>query len=213
MITPDSATVAVAQGQGLAIVPLSEAEKTDFLPQFGMVLDFAKDGTTGAMVKFNSDYTRSLFLVTNQGVQKQLLRTTGSILNCQFNPLGQNLYCLLTQLLDREEYQEQPYLAAIDLSSGKQTPLVVLPNQGDVQMSLSPDGLALLFDQVVTTSSNSSALIPLPDAGEAIATSRLWLLPLIPSNGNQAASNLRSLPPQLQPQQLPLPGLHPRWLP
>ena len=221
MITPDSATVAVAQGQGLAILPLSETEKTDFLPQFGMVLDFAKDGTTGAMVKFNSDYTRSLFLVTNQGVQKQLLRTTGSILNCQFNPLGQNLYCLLTQLLDGEEYQEQPYLAAIDLSSGKQTPLVVLPNQGDVQMSLSPDGLALLFDQVVTTSANSSALnAPLTDEGEAIATSRLWLLPLIPftsvgetPNNNQAASNLRGLPPQLQPQQLPLPGLHPRWLP
>lgn len=217
MITPDSAAVAVAQGQGLAILPLSEAKTRDFLPQFGMVLDFAKDGTTGAMVKFNSDYTRSLFLVTNQG-QKQLLRTTGSILNCQFDPPGQNLYCLLTQLLDGEEYQEQPYLAAIDLSSGKQTPLVVLPNQGDVQMSLSPDGLALLFDQVVTTSSNSSALIPLPDAGEAIATSRLWLLPLIPftfvgetPNGNQAASNLRGLPPQ--PQQLPLPGVHPRWLP
>ncbi len=220
MITPDSAAVAVAQGQGLAILPLSEAKKpTDFLPQFGMVLDFAKDGTTGAMVKFNSDYTRSLFLV-RQGAQKQLLRTTGSILNCQFDPLGQNLYCLLTQLLDGEEYQEQPYLAAIDLT-GKQTPLVVLPNQRDVQMSLSPDGLALLFDQVVTTSLNSSALnTPLTDEGEAIATSRLWLLPLLPvtsvgetPNGKQAASNLRSLPPQLQPQQLPLPGFHPRWLP
>jgi len=88
--------------------------------------------------------------VTNQGVQKQLLRTTGSILNCQFDPLKPNLYCLLTQLLDGKTYQEQPYLTAIDLKTGKQTPLVVLPNQPDVEMSLAPDGLALLFDQVVT---------------------------------------------------------------
>ncbi|MBV9385592.1 MAG: hypothetical protein JOZ78_04090, partial [Chroococcidiopsidaceae cyanobacterium CP_BM_ER_R8_30] len=88
MITPDSTAVAVAQGQGVAILPLqSPAQKPlDFLPQFGLVLDFTRDGSAAAMVKFNSDYTRSLFLVTNQGVQKQLLRTTGSILSAQFNP-------------------------------------------------------------------------------------------------------------------------------
>jgi hypothetical protein len=225
MITPDSAAVAVAQGQGVAILSLSEAKKPlDFLPQFGMVLDFAQDGSQAAMVKFNSDYTRSLFLVTNQGVQKQLLRTTGSILSCQFDPLKANLYCLLTQLLDGKTYQEQPYLTTIDLKTGKQTPLVVLPNQPDVEMSLAPDGLALLFDQVVTatTPSNSSQLnVPLTTEGEAITNSRLWLLPLLPTtsvggtpHGNKAAEySDRFLPPQLQPEQLPLPGFHPRWLP
>ena len=227
MITPDSAAVAFAQGQGVAILPLqSEAKKPmDFLPQFGMVLDFAQDGSQAAMVKFNSDYTRSLFLVTNQGVQKQLLRTTGSILSCQFDPLKANLYCLLTQLLDGKTYQEQPYLTAIDINSGKQTPLVVLPNQQDVQMSLAPDGLALLFDQVVTatTPSNSSAQmnVPITNEGEAITTSQLWLLPLLPAtsvvetpDGNKAVDySDRFLPPQLQPEQLPLPGFHPRWLP
>ena len=216
MITPDSHALAVAQGQGVAILPLqSAAEKPfDFLPQFGTVLDFAKDGTAAAMLKFNSDYTRSLFLVTNQGVQKQLLSTTGSILNCKFDPRSQNLYCLLTQLLDGQEYQEQPYLAAINLKTGKQTPLVLLPKQLDVQMSLSPDGLALLFDQVVaaTTPSNSSQVnIPQTNEGESVATSRLWLLPLLaatsesgPTDGNKAA---------VQPEQLPLPGFHPLWLP
>jgi hypothetical protein len=210
MITPDSAAVAVAQGQGVAILPLqSEAEKPlDFLPQFGMVLDFAPNGTEAAMVRFNSDYTRSLFLVTTQGVQKELLRTTGSILSCQFAPRAQ-LYCLLTQLLGGEEYQEQPYLAVIDLKTGNQKPLVLLPNQRDVQMSLSPDGLGLLFDQVVTVTSGSNPSqvnAPRTDEGEAIATSRLWLLPLI------SAFEERS-PTQLQPEQLPLPGFHPRWLP
>ncbi len=208
MITPDSTAVAVAQGQGVAILPLlSDAKKPlDFLPQFGMVLDFARDGSEAAMVKFNSDYTRSLFLVTNQGIQKQLLRTTGEILSAQFDPSKQTLYCLLTQLLQGETYQEQPYLAAIDIKTGKQTRVLVLPNQRDVQISFSPDGLALLFDQIVTTTKPEQTNGLRTNEGEAIATSRLWLLPLLPTTSVEA-------PVQLRPEQLPLPGLHPRWLP
>ena len=207
IITPDSTAIAVAQGQGVAILPLqAAAEKPlDFLPQFGTVLDFAKDGSQAAMVKFNSDYTRSLFLVTNQGVQKQLLRTTGSIVSCQFAP-AQNLYCLLSQLLQGQEYREQPYLAAIDLNTGKQKPLVVLPNQQDVQMSLSPDGLALLFDQVNTATTSHASSEPQTSQGQAIATSRLWLLPLLSASSAGTTD-------QPQPEQLPLPGFHPSWLP
>lgn len=209
IITPDSSTVAVAQGQGVAILPLQvQATKPlDFLPKFGMVLDFAQDGAKAAMVQFNSDYTRSLFLVTNQGVQKQLIRTTGSINSCQFHPTLPTLYCMLTQLVEGETYLEQPYLAAIDINSGKQTPLIVMPEQQDVQVSLSPDGLALLLDQIVTaTTPNNSPQtnVPRTNDGEAIATSRLWLVPLVASSTNST---------QVQPEQLPLPGFHPRWLP
>lgn len=209
IITPDSQTVAVAQGQGVAILPLqADAKKPlDFLPQFGLVLDFAPDGTQGAMVRFNSDYTRSLFLVTNQGVQRELLRTTGSILSAQFDPRAGILYCLLTQLMKGNTYEEQPYLSAIDLKTGKQTPLVVLPNQRDVQLSMAPDGLGLLFDQVVTAANaNPSPTLPRTEQGQAIATSRLWLLPL-PETLDANLAN------QLQPEQLPLPGFRPRWLP
>jgi hypothetical protein len=210
LITPDSTAVAVAQGQGVAILPLeADAKKPlDFLPQFGMVLDFAQDGSEAAMVKFNTDYTRSLFLVTNSGIQKQLLRTTGSIVSAQFDPRSVTLYCLLTQLLKGETYEEQPYLAAIDLKTGRQTPLVVLPNQRDVQMSLSPDGLGLIFDQLQTSvaSSSSGANLPRTNEGEAIATSRLWLLPL----PNTLDTNIST---PLQPEQLPLPGFRPQWLP
>ena len=209
MITPDSAAVAVAQGQGVAILPLqSQAQKPlDFLPQFGLVLDFTRDGSEAAMVKFNSDYTRSLFLVTNQGVQRQILRTTGSILSAQFNPSQQTLYCLLTQLLAGKTYQEQPYLTAIDLKTGKQTPLLALPNQRDVQWSLSPDGLALLFDQVVTMKIPEPSQSKMPtNEGESVATARLWLLPLLPATSGE-------IHPQLQPDLLPLPGFHPHWLP
>ncbi len=212
LITPDSNAIAVAQGQGVAILPLqAQATKPlDFLPKFGMVLDFAPNGTQSAMVQFNSDYTRSLFLVNNQGVQKELLRTTGSINSCVFHPVLSNLYCMLTQLIEGEVYQEQPYLAAIDLNSGKQTPLIVMPEQKDVQISLSPDGLALLLDQIVTTPAFDSPPqinVPRTSDGEAISTSRLWLVPLF------APASVSTTPVELHPEQLPLPGFHPRWLP
>lgn len=207
LITPDSQSLAIAQGQGLAILPLQPGAKPlDFLPKFGMVLSFARDGSQATMVKFNTDNTRSLFLVSNQGTQTELLRTTGSILSTRFDPTKQTLYCLLTELLTGGDvYREQPYLAAIDLKTSKLYPLVMLPDQRDVQVSLSPDGLALLFDQTVeATSPRTTTGGQLQDStGKVIADSRLWLLPLEP--GNPAA--------KLQPESLPLPGLRPLWLP
>ena len=211
MITPDSKAVAVAQGQGEAILSLqTDASKPlDFLPQFGLVQAFSKDGSQAAMVKFNTDYTRDLFLVTNQGLEKRLLRTTGSILSCQFDSASPTLYCLVTQLLPGAQYQEQPYLIAIDLKTWQQKPLIMLPPaQRNVQMSLAPDGLGLLFDQVVPqtnpTASSTSALTT--DDGQPIATSNLWLLPLLPVTDPTAAA-------ELKPEQLPLSGFHPHWLP
>ncbi|MBD2295774.1 hypothetical protein H6G06_20420 [Anabaena sphaerica FACHB-251] len=211
LITPDSKAVAVAQGQGTAILSLQgdTTKPLDFLPQFGLVQAFSKDGSQAAMVKFNTDYTRDLFLVTNQGVQKQLLKTTGSILGCNFDPASPTLYCLLTQLVSQEQYIEQPYLVAINLKTQEQKPLLMLPPaQRNVKMSLAPDGLAILLDQVVPVGNTTA---PLPtntlktDNGEPIATSSLWLMPLLPI-ADQA--NL-----EIKPEQLPLVGFHPHWLP
>lgn len=211
LIAPDSNTLAVAQGQGVAILPLTTAAKPlDFLPKFGMVLNFARDGSAAAMVKFSTDYTRSLFWVNNQGVEKELLRTTGSILSCEFAPNKETLYCLLTQLIKGEEYQEEPFIAAIDLKAdtdntqSRVKPLIVLPQQRDIQMSLSPDGLALLFDQLATKPPEGTDPLR-TDAGEAIATGVLWLLPIVDTTSSD-------LPAQLQPEQL-LAGFQPRWLP
>ncbi|MBE9126885.1 MULTISPECIES: hypothetical protein [unclassified Coleofasciculus] len=217
LIAPDSASLAVAQGQGVALLPLKPgAEPLDFLPKFGRVLSFARDGSAATMVKYNADYTRSLYLVNNQGIERELLRTTGSIVNCEFTPTKDKLYCLLTQLIKAEEYQEEPFIAAIDLNAEKDSetdedsikmsvqPLVVLPEQRDIQMSLSPDGLALLFDQVVTRPPAATDSL-ITEEGQAIATGRLWFLPIIDITTSDT-------PEQLQPEQL-LPGFHPRWLP
>lgn len=214
-ITPDSKAVAVAQGQGAAILPLQEdgSKPLDFLPQFGLVQAFSKDGTQAAMVKFNADPnnpTKSLFLVTNQGVNKELVKTTGSILSCQFDTASPNLYCLITQLIPGPEYVEQPYFVAIDLKSGQQKPLIVLPaGQRNIQMNLAPDGLGLLFDQVVPQDSTvqGAAVSPLKTSeGEAISSSSLWLMPLLPV----AEAGVST---EIKPEQLPLSGFYPRWLP
>lgn len=201
LITPDSDSLAIAQGQGLAILPLQpDAIPLNFLPKFGMVLAFSKDGSLAAMVKFNTDRTRSLFLVTNQGVQKEILQTTGSIFAAQFDPAKQVLYTLLSELIPGETYQEKPYLGAIDLKTNKLTPLIDLPNQRDIQFSLAPDGLAILYDQVTESVPAEPASIS-GQANRAISNS-IWLLPI---NAGSTAS--------LKPEPLPFAGIQPRWLP
>ncbi len=212
VITPDSKAVAVAQGKGTAILPIqTDASKPlDFLPQFGVLQAFSKDGSQAVLVKFNTDYTRDLFLVSNNGTQKQLIKTTGSIIKCEFDPASPTLYCLLTQLLPGDNYQEQPYLVAINLKTGQQKPLLVLPaDKRDLHMSLSPDGLGLLFDQVVsitdtTTSVRGNSLKT--DDGQEISTSSLWLMPLLPVADSEVTA-------ELKPEKIPLVGFYPRWLP
>lgn len=213
LITPDSKAIAVAQGEGLAIVPLTleapQDKPLDFLPKFGMVASFSHDGTEAAMVKFNTDYTRSLYLVTNQGVEKELLRISGSIIEAEFDSTGQTLYCLLTKLLRGEQYQEQPYIASIDIKTAKMKPLLVLPDRRQLKMSLSPDGIAILFDQPVVAPipAGFQSDAPRTDSQEAVTSGSLWLLPLV---SNAPAEGTNS---QTQPEQLPLPGFHPVWLP
>ncbi|MGI0491906.1 hypothetical protein ACN4EG_08840 [Alkalinema pantanalense CENA528] len=201
LITADSQSLILAQGEGLSVLPLQEgAEAPSFLPKFGTVLGLARDNTAAAMVKFNKNYTRSLFLVTGQG-EKEIFQTTGSILTAIFDPTKQFLYCLLTELIPGETYQEQPYLAAIDLKAAQTAtnlnealrPLLKLPNQREVKVSLSPDGVALLFDQTVMGDSSQ---------GQPAQTGQLWLLPL--------ASDPKQV---LEPQALPFSGIHPQWLP
>ncbi len=207
LITPDSTSLAISQGQGLAIVPLQpNAKPLDFLSKFGRVLNFSQDGALAAMVKFNTDRTRSLYIVNNQGIEKELFRIPGSILSAQFDATKQFLYCILTELkTDNDLYREEPYLAVIDLDTGKKTPLVLLPDQRDVQISLAPDGLGILFDQTTRSQKvDATTKEPLRDSsGKAIADSRLWLLPIDPSNPTANP----------QPEPLPLAGLRPRWLP
>ncbi|MGB5595700.1 MAG: Ig-like domain-containing protein [Crocosphaera sp.] len=209
-ITPDSQALAVARGEGIGILPLQpEAEPLDFLPKFGQLLNFTPKGDGAAMVDFNTDdanlrYTRSLFYVNNQGIEKELLNTEGSILDCQFTPTGNQLYCLLTELLEAEDYQEQPYFAKFDIKTGEVTPLAKLSDYQDIKLSLAPDGLALIFDQVLTSDDPSLTNNLTNNSGQAIVGGKLWLLiPPINNNPNSKADL----------KELPLVGFRPQWLP
>jgi hypothetical protein len=201
LIAPDGQTLVLAQGQGLALIALDDQasdKPLDFLPKFGMVLNFAPDGSAASMLKFNTDFTRSLFLVTNQGTQKELLRTKGSILSSQFSPQRDAMYCLLNKLISENPYQEQPYIAKIDLKTAKVQELLTLPIQQNVKFSLAPDGSKLLFDQ---SSSAATANGQQP-------------------TGNQPMKNILSLALSPAGSTTPLPapkvqavGSDPQWLP
>jgi hypothetical protein len=201
VITPDSSEVAAAVGEGVSIFPLTADvdSNLDFLPKFGNVLSFTQDGTAAAMVKYNGDYTKSLFIVTNQGSEQEVLKTTGSIWDARFAPTKDLIYCLTTELqTNGENSREQPYLVAIDLVTNKVIPLILLPIQQGIQMSLSPDGLALMFDQIDRGESTTQLI---QGQGNGI----LWLLPIPP--------NIRTLTTAIKPEELPLAGWQPHWLP
>ncbi|MDA0266197.1 MAG: Ig-like domain-containing protein [Cyanobacteria bacterium] len=206
LIAPDSETLLMLQGQGTAIIPLNaattgEAEQLDFLPEFGRVFDLSSDGTTAAMVDFNQNnpdrrFTESLVLVNNQGEETEVLNVDGGISDAQFDPTNQIVYALASRVLPGEDYQEQPFLAAVNLDSQTMVELLTLPPQTQATMAVAPDGLALLFT-TIDLSSNAAT-------GEPI-----WLLPLFTTTADRFAAK----PTPTTPQPLPYQGLQPTWLP
>jgi hypothetical protein len=203
LIAPDSQTVAVAKGEGIALLPLeTNAEVIDFLPKFGQVLDFTADGTGAAMVNYNTDNAKlkgrqSLVYVNNLGVQKELFNTQGSIQNCQFSPTATHLYCWLTALKKGEIYIEQPYLAKINLKTSHTETLVNLPKYQDSKISVAPDGLGVLFER--SPDNRDSAAEP-----STMENNSIWLA--IPNSSQVNATAMMI-------EQLPFVGFQPQWLP
>lgn len=208
VVSPNGKLVAVAQRGGVGLIPLApDAGEQQFLSGYEKSLGFSPDGSQQLLVRDNRDFTRSLVLLTGQGEAKELFKTLNPIVSCQFEPRNPKiLYCLKTDWVVGEggQYQEEPYLAAFDMATGKDLPLLALPNAGNVQMSMSPDGVALLFDQVISEPLLSQqSLVVGP--GKAIADGRLWLYTLPELEAGQD-------PTQVTPEELN-PGFHPRWLP
>jgi hypothetical protein len=210
IIAADSQTVAVVQGEGIALLPLAtNAEPIDFLPKFGQVLDFTTDGTGAAMINYHTDnaklrYTQSLVYVNNLGIQKELLNTEGSIQNCQFDPTATHLYCWLTKLAKGKVYIELPYLAKINLQTLQTKTLVKLAKYQDSQISVAPDGLGILFEQsgfpYGSPNNHASAIEPSTTANN----NSIWLA--IPNSTQTNATTMIV-------EQLPFVGFRPQWLP
>ena len=235
VIAPDSVSLLLQQGQGTAVISLekepTEAEPDkllDFLPQYGLTLDIANDGSAAALVNFNQDdpdkqFTQSLFWVSNQGKEKPLLQTNGSILSAQFNEDNDILYCLVTRLsesteaLKKEgdlleagegEYSVIPYLTAVNVKTGREQKLLEMPPQPEITVSLSPDGIAVLFDEALGSDEQRAAANDSSGAAFSDATHRLWLLPLF----GTIEERLREEPIPLLPTELEIAGRQPMWL-
>ncbi|MEO0758417.1 MAG: hypothetical protein AAFY78_16275 [Cyanobacteria bacterium J06648_16] len=218
LIAPDGQSLLLQQGEGTAVVALSKTaeesagETLDFLPEYGLVLDITNDGSAAAMVSFNQNdpekrFTQSLFWISNQGEEKPLLNATGAILDAQFNPTNELLYCLISQLLTGETYQVQPYLIAVNINTGELYDLLAMPPQPSVGMSLSPDGLAILYDETVEAKASDNPIRTRD--GRTIETGKLWLVPLFQTQ----QSRLNNVPSPTESQALPFSGLNPVWIP
>jgi hypothetical protein len=241
LIAPDSQSLLLLQGQGTAIIDLGSEkargpnQPLDFLPNYGRVLDLAADGSAAAMVNFNQDdpekrFTESLFLVTNQGREEELLQVSGAIVDAQFDPTRQILYVLASELVkappdadtlqSEDAYAEQPLLLAITLADAKASPLLRLPQQQRIHMSVAPDGRSLLIDLDGQTTPEGKTGAPI-----------IWNLPLVhpavssdvaksaegadttPSTAAAEASNASSMPTVTDPEEFPFSGLQATWLP
>ncbi|MBD1914538.1 MULTISPECIES: Ig-like domain-containing protein [Cyanophyceae] len=247
LIAPDSQSLLLLQGQGTAIIDLG-SEKTrgpsqplDFLPNYGRVLDLSANGSAAAMVNFNQDdpekrFTESLFLVTNQGREEELLQVSGAIVDAQFDPTRQVLYVLASELVEappeldtlqsENAYAEQPLLLAITLADGKASPLLRLPQQQRIHMSVAPDGRSLLLDLAGQTTPEGETGAPV-----------IWNLPLVyPANALDVAASAEgsditsgaaendssdasardaaiAMPTVTDPEEFPFSGLQATWLP
>jgi hypothetical protein len=201
IIAPDSNQVAASVGQsGVSIFSLGgeTTSSLDFLPKYGNVLSFAADGSAAAMVEYNSDYTKSLFIVNNTGIDEQIFQTNGSIWDARFSPDRTIIYCLATELKTTgNNSREEPYLTAVDIKTKKILMMMLLPSQQGIQMSLSPDGIGLIFDRVEGGESTNQIV-------QGASTGILWLVPI--------PKNIRELTTPLAAERLPLSGWHPRWL-
>ncbi|CCI22401.1 Ig-like domain-containing domain [Microcystis aeruginosa] len=208
LLSPDGKKAVVSQTGGVAVIPLDvQGGKPQFLPTYEKILAFSRDGRQKLMVKSEPDNQRSLFLLNDQGESRLLLRTANPIISCEFEPRQEKtLYCLKSDLVMGSDgkVKEEPFLAIIELKTGKMIPLLALPNYRDVQMSMSPDGVALLFDQLATIPFGVGNDL-VTGEGSSIADGRLWLLPL----PDQFSPN--SIP-KILPQELNA-GFKPRWLP
>lgn len=206
VITPDSRSFANPQAEGIAILPLiPNAKSLDFFPNFRRVLAFTQDGRQSVMLKDNRDGSQALFLVTNQGIKKELIQRAGEILNCQFDPATPTLYCLLIQRQQAQDFSEVLILKSINLTTFKGEKRLVLPDQWETKMSLSPDGSELLLDRVINQEKEPELGELRTEGGTAIATSSLWIVSL---NKRPGSNDFL-----LSPQPLPLKGFRPKWIP
>jgi hypothetical protein len=205
-ISPDGNTLAVTLAEGVSLTPLNSNGQEGFYAGASQFLDFSNNGSQKLMEKVNSNYTRSLILINPEGKAKELAIALTPFIDCQFEPKKEEIiYCAKTDVIEKDGlYEEKPILAMMELSEVKFTPLISLPNDPNFTMTISADGLFLVFDQVQGATDNANTR-GINEEGKAIALGKLWLFPLPTVSPEKE-------PLKSPPQELFL-GYHPQWLP
>jgi len=193
-ITPDSQSVAVVQENGVSLLPLTpEAPSLEFYRNYQGILGFTPDTGEMLLLRVGANGTRSLALTDDPGETTPILQTLADIRNCEFDLMQPHLaYCF--QIGGENQSPRQPLVAAINLKQGENLPFIGLSNYPEVILNMSPDGVALGFDQVVPQPNQ-------PDQLEA----NLWILPTPNFRPNRE--------PEIAPPERLFPGLNPVWIP
>ncbi|MEO1134532.1 MAG: DPP IV N-terminal domain-containing protein, partial [Cyanobacteria bacterium J06639_1] len=182
-IAPDNNSLIVAQGQGIAVVPLNDDSSTpDFLPQFGQILAIAPDGSAAAAVQFNSDISQTLAVVTHTGQRHDLARASGSIQSGIFAPSGTRIYAAIG-IADPETFAERPQIVAYNWSDRAESTLVSLSYPATLEFDVAPDESAILYsaralDVRSADEAIASGTLDDPDAPETSTDDRIHLLEL-----------------------------------
>lgn len=206
LISPDGQTLVISQNQGVAMVPLygdAKGKPIDFWPKFDQILHFARDGSAALMAQNNPDSTRSLYLLSNQGQEQELLKVGGYLLDTEINPSTQTVYCLYTTFNRSQTASFDLHISAIELDTGKEQRLITIPKQSSGTLSLAPDGSALLYEKVTVTDKPSQSVVR-DSVGQTVTDSQIWLYPL---------SDTHAVSPKKQKPQKLLAGIQPLWLP
>lgn len=209
IVEPNGNFLAVAQDGGVGLIPLTpNAGAPQFLAAMEQALDFSADGKQLLLSQQNPDFSHSLIIYDLQErTNRKVLQGPYPLLSCRFDPRSQpRAYCLQADFIQREgePVQPEPYLAVVNLIDGQARPLLALPNYPEVDLTIAPDGLGLMFDQVATGPSLGSSDL-LTNSQRAIVDGRIWLLPL---PGDLAAE----IDTDPTPQELTA-GFAPLWMP
>jgi hypothetical protein len=205
-LSPDGNTLVVTLNEGISFKPLTDKGENIFYSGYSQFLAFSADGSQKLMEKVNNNYTRSLVLVDREGKEQELGVSLTPFIDCQFEPKEEKIiFCAKTDVMEKDGiYIEKPILAMMDISKLKFVPLISLPNDPNLTMTVSADGLFLVFDQVQSATDNSNTR-GINEQGKAIALGKLWLFPL-------PAVSPEEEPLKAPPQEIGI-GYHPQWLP
>ncbi len=208
LLSPDGEVIAVSQQGRLSLVPLGRnSGAIQAKEKFTRLLAFSPDQNQQIALQ-ETDGITSLYVLNEdeEDGDRVLLRTLTPIIDCRYEPrYGQTLYCLkIDEAESLGQVVEEPFLSAIDLETGDEIPLLALPNYRDVRLSVAADGLALLFDQVVTANPTPNSDL-FTENGLAVEGGRVWLLTL-PELERDV--EIQAVPPESL-----MPGFRPRWMP